>query len=458
MGINNAYKLSRYTVFSEPVHQGAYQILYSTRTARTVLLRSEVAKQLQSGMLQELTDATRTQLLDNEVLVPQTENELETILGRNIKAADDTDTLYYVIQPTAACQLGCGYCGQQHTKDALKEDMYSAILERIITKLKNNPEYTKVHVGWFGAEPLMGLRHMKTLTAFIRGIAEDFGCTYSASIVTNGMSLKKNIFITLAELGINDIDITLDGTAEYHDQRRHLKNGGKSFEIIFNHLLSIFNMPNYKDYGVEISIRCNVDNDNYQGVADLIDLLASHNFQSKIGSFYVAPIHSWGNDAHLQALEKDNMGDLEINLMIQLYKLNFPFSLIPNETQPVVCMVVQKDAELVDAHGNVFNCTEIPYVPIYEESDYKLGNLKFGADTISDRRPLSNWNDDIRNAKFPCHGCRILPICGGACPKSWHEGNSPCPSIKFNIEDRLLIWYMRHFVDKGTESREAILN
>jgi uncharacterized protein len=31
----------------------------------------------------------------------------------------------------------------------------------------------------------------------------------------------------------------------------------------------------------------------------------------------------------------------------------------------------------------------------------------------------------------------FLPVCGGSCPKHWGEGDPPCPSYKFNIQQRL---------------------
>jgi uncharacterized protein len=33
----------------------------------------------------------------------------------------------------------------------------------------------------------------------------------------------------------------------------------------------------------------------------------------------------------------------------------------------------------------------------------------------------------------------MLPVCGGACPKQWHEGRAPCPSAKKNLGERLML-------------------
>ena len=57
------------------------------------------------------------------------------------------------------------------------------------------------------------------------------------------------------------------------------------------------------------------------------------------------------------------------------------------------------------------------------------------------RDRLGNFNERIRQGEYPCSTCRMLPVCGGACPKSWLEGIEPCPSAKSNVEQRLLLSY-----------------
>jgi uncharacterized protein len=36
----------------------------------------------------------------------------------------------------------------------------------------------------------------------------------------------------------------------------------------------------------------------------------------------------------------------------------------------------------------------------------------------------------------------MLPVCGGACPKSWAEGRRACPPNKFNIKEKLILSYL----------------
>jgi uncharacterized protein len=65
----------------------------------------------------------------------------------------------------------------------------------------------------------------------------------------------------------------------------------------------------------------------------------------------------------------------------------------------------------------------------------KLGDL-IGAQP---RPPggYDDWYDRVEAGRAPCAKCPLLPVCGGACPKLWLEGHTPCPSLRFNWDERL---------------------
>lgn len=436
---------SRYTIVTEPIRSAKYpapvRIVYSTRTGKAIVVDEALCESLDSDDYTLLSPETFSSLLEIEAIVPVGENELNTVITRNKSSIADDTTLNYVIQPTAQCQLGCGYCGQVHSKKQLDESNYDNLIRRLDAKLSLK-NYDSLHIGWFGSEPLMGWKSIQELTPLLQDLAKKHNCSYSSSIVTNGLSLKENIFLELVTRhAVQSIEITLDGIAPFHDSRRHTKEGHSTFDLIFKNLLTICNRSDFRDLGAAISVRCNVDERNADGVSPLIDLIASHGLQNKI-SFYTAPIHSWGNDAHKLSLSKENYANQEIDWILQMAKHNFPLSgLIPG-LKEIVCISVTPDSEIVDAYGNVYNCTEVPYVPVYEKSDYILDNLKFGHPEVSGKRAFSDWNDKIETENNTCSNCRMLPVCGGMCPKSWEEGIPACPSNKFNIEDKLVLAYM----------------
>ncbi|PRB86349.1 radical SAM/SPASM domain-containing protein [Chryseobacterium culicis] len=443
------YKLSHYTV-STQVSEDKYTI-FSTRSCKVLLLQKENFDFLIEGDFDKIDADIKNQLITALILVPSFEDELMEIVEENKMMISSNDVLYQVIQPSSNCQLGCDYCGQQHTKNDLQAKDYEKLIERLKHKLSLK-DYKALFIGWFGGEPLMSLHTLRKVSEKLKEITSDLGIDYGAKMTTNGLALKKNIFLELVnQHHVGAIEITLDGTAEFHDKRRFVKSGENSFDLIFKNLVDIFSIENYKELGVKISIRCNVDKSNYQSVVPLLQLMSEHGFQDKISHFYVAPIHSWGNEAHLVSLEKEVFSEKEVEWIIEQYRYGFSPSILPQRNHEV-CMITNPDAELIDAYGNIYNCTEVSYVPSYEETAHKLGNIKdIEVNQKFSTLHLQDWNDIVLTNQegYPCYTCKMFPVCGGGCPKSWEEGIVACPANKFNIQDKLAINYI--IQEKGTE-------
>ncbi len=434
-------KLSKYIVLSK-IQNTKSSLVFSTRTAEAVTLHDDTIDILEKGNFALLEENLLPTLLNLSILVPDDEDELMEIISENKAATKDNDVLYQVIQPSANCQLGCHYCGQVHTKGELGKDDYEKLLNRLEYKLSLK-QYRALEIAWFGGEPLMGVKTLRDLSYKLQDLASKHNLEYSSRVVTNGLSLKKALFLDLVHFHkVGRFEVTLDGIAEFHDKRRHLKSGEKSFEIIFNNLVDILTgIEDYDTLGTSISIRCNVDSTNYEGVIPLLHLIKEYKLEDKISHFYVAPIHSWGNNAHLISLEKELFANKEIDWLIEQHKLGFKPTFMPSRVRQV-CLTTSQGYEVLDAGGKIYNCTEVSQVPGYEESPFYLGNIReIPVDKEFGQMHLQNWNDIVLlgNDGYPCTTCEMLPVCGGGCPKNWSEGINSCPPSKFNIKDKLVL-------------------
>jgi uncharacterized protein len=437
-------KLSYYTIFSDEISEGnKNRIIFSTRTSRAVVVNEDVYNDLLNERFSNFSEAIVEGLIRDSILVDRDERELENIIAENKAAIGGDDVFYQVVQPSAMCQLGCDYCGQDHQKVNLKHDLIDKMVSRYSLKLAAKPGfYKQIFMAWFGGEPLMALNEIRIMTYKLKELAKKMNIGYGAKIVTNGLSLKPAVFRELVlDHHVSSFEITLDGIADFHDQRRHTKEGHSTFDIIFKNLNDIFSMPDYASLNCRVSIRCNVDKRNYLGVSPLIQKMAAYNFHHFVSHFYVAAVYSWGNDAHLKSFSKEEFAAMEIDWLIEQYEYGFKPGFLPSRVKSV-CLVVSPENEMVDAYGNIFNCTEVSYVDVYKDTPYVLGNLKFDGPGLKYDRPLSDWNDEIMANKYQCHSCKMLPVCGGGCPKSWHEDMRACPTNKFNIKDKLLLAYI----------------
>jgi uncharacterized protein len=412
------------------------RLLLAIKTGKVLRVPEASWASLEAGHLQQLSDEFLLQLIADEILVSLDIDELDQILSENQEAIETSRLLYHVIQPTAACQMGCEYCGQKHSKKNLSSLDQASVIQHLKSKLQLR-RFRKLEIGWFGGEPLLAIDVMRKLSPELVQLAIENRCDYSSRIVTNGLLLTPQIATELHSVHhVRSIEVTLDGLAPHHDRQRPMKKGRATFSKIFENILAVAQVDCAHR---ALKIRCNVTRQNATDVPDFIRFLADHGLQKKI-LIYFAPVHSWGNDAHLGSLSLADFAHLEMEWLALLLEYGFEVALLP-ERKKIVCLAVQPNAEVTDAFGELHSCSEIPYVQGYQGA-YSLGTqqspLKYHGPLA---KRLRNFNQEIKSQSYGCASCFLLPVCGGQCPKQWIEGTAPCPSVKHNLPERLLLAY-----------------
>jgi uncharacterized protein len=456
--------VSRYLVVTEPVispRDGRpRRILFATRSGQVRSIADGLWESVGRGELDALPADIHQGLTEAGILVDSADDELAAILAENRAEIDRPVRLTLVVHPTAACQLACAYCGQRHRSRTLSPPDQESLIQRVESQLSAGAgRYRELEVGWFGGEPLLGLDVMRALSPKLRALAGEFGCAYSADVVTNALLLTPDVAAELAAVhGVSYAEVTLDGTAEYHDRRRCTRDGSPTFAKIFQNLTAIL-APERP--ALRIGIRANVDRENQPGVVPLLELLAERQLHARIDRFYVAPVRAWGEPAAESSAGAAEFASWEVECFAHMLRLGFQVEMIPSRKR-VVCLAVCPGAEVVDAFGSLFNCTEVSYVPAYEArstaddrsvapggcqrapcNTYAIGSVAGGED-LARRACFADLNDRIQRREIPCHACAMLPVCGGACPKQWRVGDPLCPPYKLNMPQRLALgYYMR---------------
>ncbi|HSD13890.1 MAG TPA: radical SAM protein [Flavobacterium sp.] len=428
------YKISRYIV---PTTIGNKTIIFSTRTGKLTRLSQELWLSLTTSQIHLLPEKIKTHLEELKIIIPTETDEFETIVAENNRL-NNSDTLYEVIQPSADCQMGCFYCGQNHENKKIDPDTIDKIINTIASKITNGT-YKRLHIGWFGGEPLIGLNQIRSITKRLKQICAENNLEYTAKIVTNGLLLSLATYKELCdELHISLIEITLDGIATDHNKRRNLKVGTKgTFEKILKNLKKITEIESRLK--ATINIRCNVDRENKNSVIPLIDSLYAEGILQKI-NFYTAKIHEWGEKDNKENLEGFDYAKEEVAWITHLIERKHINSLLPKRNYNT-CMATNSATYVYDAYGNVFNCTEVSYTKNFSESEFYLGSIE-APNTELKTDYKNKWLTEIRNKKTLCYDCNLYPVCGGSCPKSWGEGNIPCPSFKYNLTTKIKMHYL----------------
>src|SRR6185295_14142141 len=180
----------------------------------------------------------------------------------------------FIFMPTYNCNLRCSYCFQDHMRtnpayQHLLRTMRPALVDRIFAAMSQIEAHHGVqateqpvrNIGFFGGEPLL-----ERSRPIVEYIIQQAKATSRASFwaVTNATDLHVYRDL-LGPEGIAFLQITLDGPAHEHDQRRIYADGSGSFERIAQ------NISMALERGARISVRMNVDRNNIAQLPELAD-------------------------------------------------------------------------------------------------------------------------------------------------------------------------------------------
>jgi uncharacterized protein len=256
--------------------------------------------------------------------------------------------------------------------------------------------------------------------------------------VTNGYLLSLETARSLAQRGVSGIQVTLDGTPEYHDTRRYLLGGQGSFERIIANLKAMID-----SVGLAVSIRVNIDERNYPDIHRLLDYMAAQGLGHKKNlNVYFAPVEATTEGCRV--VEDVTMAKLLYGrLEADLYAHGFNVGLCPLQFPPRfygTCGAVRPSSFVILPNGDLHKCWDTVSWP-----DKKVGTI-FDLPATAKSELLQQWNEWTPFDNATCKNCKIIPNCSGACAyKFIHAEDTrgeaavlPCPSWKYNIKERLL--------------------
>jgi uncharacterized protein len=172
-------------------------------------------------------------------------------------------TFFVWLQLTEKCNLNCPYCSIPGKKTGgFNIFMFRKNMEEIYHHALSLG-YNRIRIMIAGGEPLLEYSTLKSIIAICRKLDAD---VFEYLIITNGTILNKKILELLITHNI-DVNISLDGTGEYHDRTRAFKNGKPSFETVNEHIDTL------KENNINLLISSVINKENLANVNDLFDFL-----------------------------------------------------------------------------------------------------------------------------------------------------------------------------------------
>ncbi len=372
-----------------------------------------------------------TQLRYNKIFVENDYDEyFEMKLQKHLKRFDRSQ-MNITIAPTLHCNFACDYCFEESRPPVYMDE---EIENSIVKFIERHDTVNTLYVTWYGGEPLLNFKKIRTLTAKLRPLKQK----YFASIVTNGYLLTQDKIDEFIDLGIRYIHITLDGPKEIHDSRRPHISKGNSFDVIYNNILKL--KPYLKDEKMKLTVRVNVDKTNQDYYHKIYQKIRK-DFEGIAVSIYSGIVKkTYGSCSSVDDILLDSKEQSIFN--ITQYK---KFGITNSDFFPIKsngeCIARQIYGYLIDPLGDIYKC----WTDTGKKTE-RVGNVS--NDKLINTTKLTRYltGADVFD-KEECQECLFLPVCGGGCPhlslKKMFENEQIdlCHVAKGNLKEFLEIYY-----------------
>lgn len=410
-------KISRYNHF-QPWRNGHY-IAFNARSGAVAVMTAEnydayqnlATRLAQSNGSTSLSDADAKllkQLEYGRFAYPDGQEELQSIKFKHHMDRYDSTALGLVIAPTMACNMACKYCFESNKKGKMSAEVQTAILDYVEKKADS---LNLVDICWYGGEPLLALDVIEAMTTGLLELGRRKHFQYAATVITNGYLLSPEVVDKLVNLRVSAIQVTLDGPARIHNQRRALKNGRDSFHQILANL-------QYAASKLLISLRINVDKElEESAIEELLLELKAAGLEQKISIYFgqLEPATTVCSNIADNCYNSVDFSEVEIDYFRLLLQHGFKIDKLPSPVS-VFCLAQRVNAFVIDHEGYLYRCFNYAGDP-----DRAMGNITAPIDYQHPNFTRLFDFDAFESNK--CQSCSILPLCLGGCPSQRTDRN-----------------------------------
>ena len=344
-----------------------------------------------------------------------------------------TDALELILMPSEDCNFRCTYCYEDFARGTMLPEVREGIKNLVRKRIK---KLNRLHIAWFGGEPLYGWEAVEDLAPFFASIAAENEVPFGSNMTTNGYLLTPEIADKLFAWQIRTFQITLDGLPEHHNHSRVARDGSPTFDRIFDNLKSLAK----RTEPFRVMLRVNYDKPSSAGLPQFIDMLAQEFSNDPRFSLSLHAVGKWGgpNDAQLDVCGSEDSAQVQRDMMAQAKRQGLHFGTLKNTARigSQVCYAARPYNFLIGATGKVMKCTIV-----LDKDDYNVvGRITPAGDLETDADRMALWTEPVFEHDGKCRKCVVLPTCQGMhCPLIRFENHTqPCISTRSNPKGELL--------------------
>lgn len=415
-------KKSRYNIFIK--YDDKKYIIFNPLYGTIGKLENDIVKRYIND---KLTDEETEILYKKDIFIDDDIDEIEVINKGRIAGITDTHTKVYRIWTTSSCNARCFYCfecGMKHETMTTKtaSDVAKYILDNI------NKE-DRIRIEWFGGEPLLNTNAMLIISGLVIDKCNTVGAKYYSNIITNGSLVNKKVIDIFKDCKVRRCQITLDGLNEDYDKAKNYYNKKFNFNSVINNIDTLLKNE------INVSIRLNYLNTNYESLSKLIDYLHNRFTDNKCLRVYIYPVWSATNDTFVSEAHADINYIKLIDKLVR-YKFINAEDVIGLKRKVRQCAARNINSVAILPNGNFSKCSEV--------FNQVIGNIYDG---ITDVETYYEWTKEILSDR--CNDCVYLPICNDGCKASRYNNMPTCFPTK-EIFDDIIRWYV-NYLDENND-------
>ncbi len=400
-------ELSKHNIISKIADSDKYFIV------NLLSKQADVLSQEEKSLFENGAALKNPDFIDRGYVVDPIEEE-KNYKKRYLEFVDsrDTDEVQIFFVPNYACNFSCSYCYQDEygVKELpIQEETIAAFFNYVNTTFSDRKKYITV----FGGEPLLNSKNQREFFSSFIKLANIYNI--DLAIVTNGYNLIDYVDV-LKNGSIREVQITLDGTKEMHDQRRMLKGGGSTFDQIVRGIdLCLENH-------LPVNLRMVLDKDNINELPKLASFAIEKGwtkspfFKTQIGRNY--ELH------HCQSVTSRLYTRIEMYKDIYELLKSHPYITEFHKPAFSISKFLFEEGELpgplfdscpatktewaFDYTGKIYSCTATVGKAGEELGEY-YPNVSLNEDIVCD------WEDRDVLSIPECSNCELRLACGGGC-------------------------------------------
>lgn len=205
-------------------------ILFNTLSGECFKISDDVRDKIDKNSVEQLDEETYKEFVNRGIIIEDKIDENRYFSYLQNQSKFNNFSLSSTVLLTWACNLACVYCYEG--AGCRTEKMDKATADKFIGFMKNQAKARNsksMYINLFGGEPLLNIECGFYILETLKKFCEDNELEFSSGIITNGTLLTNEIITQLINYNCKQIQITLDGMPDTHNERRKYKNGKGSF-------------------------------------------------------------------------------------------------------------------------------------------------------------------------------------------------------------------------------------